>query len=103
MKKGRIVTEAKISNLDELTKVLSVKKEAQEQLLVVMQSFGIDKIVQNLKFKKIQGFTLGSLSVTLVIVHLWGKTVASATSNHLQRLCNVSNRTLLNERFNWPR
>lgn len=73
MKKGRTVTEAKISNLDELTKVLSVKKEAQEQLLVVMQSYGIDKIVQNLKFKKIQGFTLGSLSVTLVIVHLWEK------------------------------
>ena len=37
MEKERTVTEAKISNLDELTKVLSVKKVAQEQLLVVMQ------------------------------------------------------------------
>lgn len=58
MEKERTITEAKISNLDELTKVLSVKKEAQEQLLVVMQTFGIGKIVRNLKFEKVQGFTL---------------------------------------------
>ncbi len=90
---------SKISNLDELTKVLSVKKEAQEQLLVVMQAFGIDKIVRNLKFEKIQGFTLSSLFITLVIVRLWGKTVASATSNHLQRLCNVSKNTLYRTLF----
>lgn len=52
MEKERTVTEAKISNLDELTKVLSVKKEVQKQLLVVMQTFGIGKIVRNLKFEK---------------------------------------------------
>lgn len=60
MEKERTVTEAKISNLDELTKVLSVKKQAQEQLLVVMQTFSIDKIIRNIKFEKVQGFTLSS-------------------------------------------
>lgn len=105
MEKRETVTEAKISNLDELTKVLSVKRHAQEQLLVVMQTFGIGKIVRNLKFEKVQGFTLSSLFITLVIVRLWGKTVASATSNNIQKLCNVSKNTLyralLNERINW--
>ena len=85
MKKKRTVTEAKISNLDELTKILSFKKEAQKQLLVVKQTFGIGKIVQNLKFEKVQGFTMSSLFITLVIVRLWGKTVASATSNNIQK------------------
>ena len=70
-----------------------------------MQAFGIGKIVRSLKFEKVQGFTLSSLLVTLVIVRLWGKTIASATSNRLQRLCNVSKNTLyralFNERFNW--
>lgn len=70
-----------------------------------MQTFGIGKIVRNLKFEKVQGFTLSSLFITLVIVRLWGKTVASATSNNIQKLCNVSKNTLyralLNERFNW--
>lgn len=48
--KKEAVTEAKISKLDELTKVLSVKKQAQEQLLVAMQtlasvkSFGISSL-----------------------------------------------------------
>lgn len=73
MKKKDTVTEAKICNLDKLTKVLSVKKHAQEQLLVVMQTFGIGKIVRNLKFEKVQGFTLSSLFVTLVIMRLWRK------------------------------
>lgn len=84
MEKEETVTEAKISNLDELTKVLSLK-EAQKQLLVVKQTFGIGKIVQNLKFEKVQGFTMSSLFITLVIVRLWGKTVASATSNNIQK------------------
>ena len=53
MEKRETVTETKISNLDELTKVLSVKRHAQEQLLVVMQTFGIGKIVRNLKFEKV--------------------------------------------------
>jgi hypothetical protein len=50
MKKRETVTKAKISKLDELTKVLSVKKQAQEQLLVAMQtlasvkSFGISSL-----------------------------------------------------------
>lgn len=50
MGKRETVTEAKISNLDELTKALSVKKQAQEQLLVIMQtlasvkSFGISSL-----------------------------------------------------------
>lgn len=105
MEKERTITEAKISNLDKLTKVLSVKKVAQEQLLVVMQTFGIGKIVRNLKFEKVQGFTLSSLFITLVIVRMWGKTIASATSNNIQKLCNVSKNTLyralLNERINW--
>ena len=43
-----------------------------------MQTFGIGKIVRNLKFEKVQGFTLSSLFITLVIVRLWGKTVAKA-------------------------
>jgi len=34
---------AKIGNLNELTKVLSVKEQAQEQLLVVMKALGIGK------------------------------------------------------------
>ena len=35
------VKDAKIGNLNKLTKVLSVKEQAQEQLLVVMQALGI--------------------------------------------------------------
>lgn len=54
MEKERTITEAKISNLDELTKVLSVKKEAKKQLLIVMQTFSIGKIVRNLKFEEVQ-------------------------------------------------
>ena len=46
------VIDAKIGNLNELTKVLSVKEQAQEQLLVVMKALGIGKIVRNLKFEK---------------------------------------------------
>ena len=99
------VTDAKIYNLNELTKVLSVKKQAQEQLLVVMRAWGIGKIVQNLKFEKVQGYTLSSLFVTLVIMRLCGKTIASATSNHFQGLCTVSKntlyRTLLYARIDW--
>ena len=43
--------------MNELTKVLSVKEQAQEQLLVVMQALGIGKIVRNLKFEivRLQG------------------------------------------------
>ena len=59
MENKNTVIDAKIGNLNELTKVLSVKEQAQEQLLVVMQALGIGKIVRNLKFE---------------IVRLWGKT-----------------------------
>ena len=47
MKNKNTVIDAKISNLNELTKVLSVKEQAKEQLFVVMRhwesvkSFGI--------------------------------------------------------------
>ena len=58
MKNKNTVIEAKIGNLNELTKVLSVKEQAQEQLLVVMKALGIGKIVRNLKFEKAQGYTL---------------------------------------------
>jgi len=58
MKNKNTVIDAKIGNLNELTKVLSVKEQAQEQLLVVMKALGIGKIVRNLKFEKAQGYTL---------------------------------------------
>lgn len=67
------VIDAKIGNLNELTKVLSVKEQAQEQLLVVMKALGIGKIVRNLKFEKTQGYTLTSLFISLLIMRLWGK------------------------------
>ena len=115
------VIDAKIGNLNELTKVLSVKEQAQEQLLVVMkalaevrvieddivkaQALGIGKIVRNLKFEKTQGYTLTSLFISLLIMRLWGKTIASATSNHFHGLCAVSKNTLyralLNARIDW--
>lgn len=70
-----------------------------------MQAWSIGKIVRNLKFEKVQGYTLTSLFITFVIVRLWGKTIASATSNHFQGLCTVSKnmlyRTLLNARIDW--
>lgn len=88
MEKERTITEAKISNLDELTKVLPVKKEAKKQLLIVMQTFSIGKIVRNLKFEEVQGFTLSSLFIKLVIVFaiintrpplfsVWGKSISA--------------------------
>ena len=43
-------TDAKKDNLNKLTKVLSVKEQAQAQLLVVIKVWGIGKIVRNLKF-----------------------------------------------------
>ena len=99
------VMDAKIVNLNELTKVLSVKEQAQEQLLVVMKALGIGKIVRNLKFEKAQGYTLTSLFISLLIMRLWGKTIASATSNHFHGLCAVSKNTLyralLNARIDW--
>ena len=99
------VIDAKIGNLNELTKVLSVKEQAQEQLLVVMKALGIGKIVRNLKFEKTQGYTLTSLFISLLIMRLWGKTIASATSNHFHGLCAVSKNTLyralLNARIDW--
>ena len=64
------IIDAKIGNLNELTKVLSVKEQAQEQLLVVMKALGISKIVRNLKFEKAQGYTLTSLFISLLIMHL---------------------------------
>lgn len=66
------VIDAEIANLNELTKgfVLSVKRQAQEQLLVIMQAWSIGKIVRNLKFEKVQGYTLTSLFITFVIVRL---------------------------------
>ena len=49
MKNKNTIIEAKIGNLNELTKVLSVKEQAQEQLLVVIQALGIGKIVAQVK------------------------------------------------------
>ena len=72
MENKNTVIEAKIGNLNELTKVLSVKEQAQEQLLVVMKALGIGKIVRNLKFEKAQGYTLASLFISLLIMRLWG-------------------------------
>ena len=79
MENKNTVIEAKIGNLNELTKVLSVKEQAQEQLLVVIKALGIGKIVRNLKFEKAQGYTLTSLFISLLIMRLWGKTIACAT------------------------
>ena len=73
MENKNTVIDAKIGNLNELTKVLSVKEQAQEQLLVVMQALGIGTIVRSLKFEKVQGYTLTSLFITLLIVRLWGR------------------------------
>ena len=58
MENKNTVIDAKIGNLNELTKVLSVKEQAQEQLLAVMKALGIGKIVRILKFEKAQGYTL---------------------------------------------
>ena len=58
MENKNTVIDAKIGNLNELTKVLSVKEQAQEQLLVVIKALGIGKIVRNLKFEKAQGYSL---------------------------------------------
>ena len=80
MKNKNTVIDAKIGNLNELTKVLSVKEQAQEQLLVIMKALGIGKIVRNLKFEKAQGYTLTSLFISLLIMRLWGNTIACATS-----------------------
>lgn len=74
MENMNTVIDAKIGNLNELTKVLSIKGQAQEQLIFDMQALGIGKIVRNLKFEKIQGYTLTSLFITLLIMRLWGKT-----------------------------
>ena len=105
MENKNTVIDAKIGNLNELTKVLSVKEQAQEQLLVVMKALGIGKIVRNLRFEKTQGYTLTSLFISLLIMRLWGKTIASATSNHFHGLCAVSKNTLyralLNARIDW--
>ena len=105
MENKNTVIDAKIGNLNELTKVLSVKEQAQEQLLVVMKALEIGKIVRNLKFEKTQGYTLTSLFISLLIMRLWGKTIASATSNHFHGLCAVSKnmlyRALLNARIDW--
>ena len=105
MENKNTVIEAKIANLSELTKVLSVKEQAQEQLLVVIQALGIGKIVRNLKFEKVQGYALSSLFIALIIVRLWEKTIAGATSNHFHGLCIVSKNTLyralLNARIDW--
>ena len=105
MENKNTVIDAKIGNLNELTKVLSVKEQAQEQLLVVIKALGIGKIVRNLKFEKAQGYTLTFLFISLLIMRLWGKTIASATSNHFHGLCAVSKNTLyralLNARIDW--
>ena len=105
MKNKNTVIDAKIGNLNELTKVLSVKEQAQEQLLVIMKALNIGKIVRNLKFEKAQGYTLTSLFISLLIMRLWGKTTACVTSNHFHGLCAVSKNTLyralLNARIDW--
>ncbi len=41
MENKNTVIDAKIGNLNKLTKVLSVKEQAQEQLLVVIKALGI--------------------------------------------------------------
>ena len=70
----------KIGNLNELTKVLSVKEQAQEQLLVVMKALGIGKIVRNLKVREGSRLYL-DLPLHLAPHHApVGKTIASATS-----------------------
>ena len=74
MKNKNTIIDAKIGNLNELTKVLSVKEQAKEQLFVVMKALGIGKIIRNLKFEKIQGYTLTSLFISLLLMRLWGKT-----------------------------
>ena len=70
-----------------------------------MKALGIGKIVRNLKFEKTQGYTLTSLFISLLIMRLWGKTIACATSNHFHGLCTVSKNTLyralLNARIDW--
>ena len=105
MENKNTVIDAKIGKLNELTKVLSVKEQTQEQLLVIMKALGIGKIVRNLKFEKTQGYVLTSLFISLLIMRLWGKTIASATSNHFHGLCTVSKNTLyralLNARIDW--
>ena len=90
MENKNSVIDAIIGNLNELTKVLSVKEQAQEQLLVVMKALGIGKIVRNLKFEKTQGYTLTSL----FIMRLWGKTIACATSNHFHGPVSYTHLTL---------
>lgn len=105
MENKNTVIDAKIGKLNELTKVLFVKEQTQEQLLVIMKALGIGKIVRNLKFEKTQGYVLTSLFISLLIMRLWGKTIASATSNHFHGLCTVSKNTLyralLNARIDW--
>lgn len=70
-----------------------------------MQAWGIGKIIRSLKFEKLQGYTLASLFITLIIIRLWGKTIGNATSDHFKGLCKVSRNTfyraLLNPRIDW--
>ena len=72
MENKNTVKDAKIGNLNELTKVLSVKEQAQEQLLVVMKALGIGKIVRNLKFEKAQGYTLNFVRAFELYERRWG-------------------------------
>ena len=48
---------------------------------------------------------MASLFISLLIMRLWGKTIASATSNYFHGLCAVSKNTLyralLNARIDW--
>ena len=90
MENKNTVIDAKIGNLNELTKVLSVKEQAQEQLLVVMKALGIGKIVRNLKFEKAQGYTLTSLFISILIMRQRRKTIASATSNQIHESGNTT-------------
>ena len=57
-----------------------------------MKALGIGKIVRNLKFEKALGYTLPSLFISLLIMHLWGKTIACATSNHFHGLSSTLNK-----------
>ncbi|MFQ9797530.1 MAG: hypothetical protein ACLRYI_20525 [Bacteroides uniformis] len=96
MENKNTVIDAKIGNLNELTKVLSVKEQAQEQLLVVMKAWeSVNR--SNLKFEKAQGYAL-TFSSSRSHHALWGKTIASATSNHFHGLCAVS-RTSVSRTF----
>ena len=99
------VIDAKIAHLDELTKTFSVKEHAEEQIMVLVKELRLGNILRSLHFEKLQGFTLASIFVVLIVFRLWGKTIGRATVKNSRCLCNVSKNTLyralLNPRIDW--